>query len=394
MTANGFVARGYEGVRDAFAQAQSEDEGGAQLCIYRHGSKVVDIWAGRDKVNDRPYGEDTLTIIMSCTKGATATVVHRLAERGLIDYQAPVADYWPEFAAAGKGDARVWHLLSHSVGLPGVDPESGLAPMDWLHPERHIPVLEATASVWSPGASCHYHPITYGSMLNEVVRRVTGEGVAQVFAREVADPLGLDFWIGLPADQEPRVAPHFQATPGLTAEQIAAMLQAMGIDVTTRLARVVLHSFQQTNELIEGMNNRQGRAAELPAGNGVTDAASLARMYAALIGEVDGVRLLKPETMHTARAPRTGPMVPAGDLGKLQFGGPLAYGLGYELPREATPMLGEGSFGHAGAGGRIGFAHPESGVAAAYVANTMLTVPMGPDPRWTWMGELAKAVGA
>ncbi len=172
------------------------------------------------------------------------------------------------------------------------------------------------------------------------------------------------------------------------------MLSAMGIDVTTRLARVVLHSFQQTNALIEGMNNREGRAAELPAGNGVADAASLARMYAALIGEVDGVRLLKPETVEAARTLRTGAMTPAGDLGKLQFGGPLAYGLGYEMPREATPMLGAGSFGHAGAGGRIGFAHPESGIAAAYVANTMLTTPVGPDRRWTWMGELGKAVGA
>ena len=392
MSVGGYVSRGYEGVRDAFDQAQSADEGGGQLCVYRHGAKVVDLWAGRDKVNDRPYGQDTLTIIMSCTKGATATVVHRLAERGLIDYQAPVTDYWPEFAAGGKGEARVWHLLSHSVGLPGVDPESGLEAMDFLRPERHAPVLAAMAPVWVPGASCHYHPITYGSLLDEVVRRVTGKSVARVFEEEVRAPLGLDFWIGLPAEQEPRVAPHFSATPALTSEQLATMIAAMGIDLTTRLARVVLHSFQQTNELIDRMNNREGRAAELPAGNGVTDAASLARMYAALIGEVDGVRLLKPETVEGARTLRTGAMVPAGDLGKLQFGGPLQYGLGYELPREATPMLGVGAFGHAGAGGRIGFAHPESGVAAAYVADTMLTVPTGPDPRWTWMEELRKAV--
>jgi CubicO group peptidase (beta-lactamase class C family) len=141
------------------------------------------------------------------------------------------------------------------------------------------------------------------------------------------------------------------------------------------------------------MNNREARAAEVPAGNGIADAASLARMYAALIGEVDGVRLLKPETVEKARTLRTGQMSPAGDLGKLQFGAPMQYGLGFEFARDVTPMLGPGSFGHAGAGGRIGFAHPESGVAAAYVANTMLTVPAGPDPRWTWMGELRKAVG-
>jgi CubicO group peptidase (beta-lactamase class C family) len=115
-------------------------------------------------------------------------------------------------------------------------------------------------------------------------------------------------------------------------------------------------------------------------------------MYAAMIGEVDGVRILKPETVEHARTLRTGAMSPAGDLGKLQLGTPLNYGLGYEFPRDVLPMLGEGSFGHAGAGGRIGFAHPESGVAAAYVANTMLTVMGAPDPRWSWMEELRKAV--
>jgi CubicO group peptidase (beta-lactamase class C family) len=157
---------------------------------------------------------------------------------------------------------------------------------------------------------------------------------------------------------------------------------------------VALLSFQHTAQLIEDMNNRAGRAAEVPAGNGVADAASLAKMYAALIGEVDGVRLLTQGTVEKARTLRTAAMSPAGDLGKLQFGTPLQYGLGFELPSDATPMLGRGSFGHAGAGGRIGFAHPETGVAAAYVANTMLRVPAGPDPRWSWMDELRKAVAA
>jgi CubicO group peptidase (beta-lactamase class C family) len=390
--ANGFAARGYEGVRDAFAAAQAADEGGAQLCIYRHGEIVVDLWAGRDKVGDRPYGEDAITVIMSCTKGATATVVLRLAERGLIDVEAPVADYWPEFAANGKADARVWHLLSHSVGLPGLDPESGVTAQDMLYPERHIHALGAMAPVWTPGASCLYHPITYGSLLNEVVRRVTGESVGKLLAEEVSGPLGLDFWIGLPESEEPRVAPHFSPTPGMDIEQLTAFIAGLGIDTETRLAKVVLNSFKHTGDLIETMNNREARAAEVPAGNGVTDARSLARMYAAIIGEVDGVRLLKPETMEKARTMRTGAMVPPGDFGKLQFGAPMHYGLGFEFAREVNPMLGPGTFGHAGAGGRIGFAHPESGVAAAYVANTMLTVPNGPDPRWTWTEELRKAV--
>jgi CubicO group peptidase (beta-lactamase class C family) len=392
MKVGGYTARGFEGVREAFGAAQADDPGGAQLCVYRRGEKVVDLWAGRDAVNDRPYGEETITVIMSCTKGAAAAVVHRLAERGLIDYEAPVADYWPQFAAAGKADARVWHLMSHSVGLPGVEPESGLTAKDMLYPERHTPALAAMAPVWTPGASCHYHPITYGSLLNEVVRRVCGKGIAEVFAEEIAGPLGLSFWIGLPEAEEPRVAPHF-APPGPPAPDLTALLGQMGIDTTTRLARVVLHSFAHTGELIQDMNNREGRAADVPAGNGVADAASLAKMYAAMIGEVDGVRIVGPETVEKARTLRTGAMSPAGDLGKLQFAPPSQYGLGYEFTKPMLPMLGPGSFGHGGAGGRVGFAHPESGVAAAFVANTMLTAPLGqPDPRWTWMGELAKAV--
>jgi len=392
MDVGGYVSRGYEGVREAFAAAQAADEGGGQLCIYRHGEKVVDLWAGRDKINDRPYGEDTIAIIMSCTKGATAAVVHQLAERGLIDYEAPVSDYWPEFAAGGKGEARIWHLMSHSVGLPGVDPESGLKAHDLLELDRHLPALEAMAPVWSPGASCLYHPITYGSLLDAVVRRVTGKSVSQLLAEEISGPLGLDFWIGLPLEEDRRVAPHFQPTPGVTSEQIAALLTGFGVDTETRLAKVVLLSLQHTAELIEDMNSRALRAAQLPAGNGIADAASVAKMYAAMIGEVDGFRLLKPETVERARTLRTGSMVPPGDLDKLQLGLPTRYGLGYQLAREPTEMLGEGSFGHDGAGGRIAFAHPESGTAAAYVANTMSSGFSGPDPRWAWIAELRKAI--
>lgn len=394
MDVGGYVSRGYEGVRDAFAAAQAADEGGAQLCVYRHGQKVVDLWGGRDKINDRPYDDRTLTVIMSCTKGATAAVVHRLAERGLIDYEARVADYWPEFAAGGKQDARVWQVMSHSVGLPGIDPDSGLVAEDMLYLDRHIGALEAMAPVWEPGASCVYHPITYGSLLDGLVRRVTGKSVSQHLAEEISRPLGLEFWIGLPEEEDARVAPHFQPIPGPTADNIAAMLGAMGIDLTTRLAKTVLLSLQHTGVLIEDMNGRPLRAAQLPAGNGVTNAASLAKMYAAMIGEVDGVRLLKPETVEQARTVRTEAMVPPGDLGKLQLGLPTRYGLGYQLSREPTEMLGPGSFGHDGAGGRIAFAHPESGVAAAYVANTMAGGFGGVDPRWSWMEELRKAVAA
>jgi len=395
MSVGGYVSRGYEGVRDAFASAQAEDPGGGQLCVYRHGQKVVDLWAGRDKVNDRPYDEDTLTIIMSCTKGATAAVVHQLAEKGLIDYEARVADYWPEFAAGGKGDARIWHLMSHSVGLPGVDPDSGLVAQDLLVLDRHLAAVEAMAPVWTPGASCHYHPILFGSLLDGLVRKVTGKSVSRLLAEEISGPLGLDFWIGLPLEQDHRVAPHFSPGASLSVEQITAILTGLGMDMSTRLSKVFLLSMQHTAELIEAMNNTEGRAIQMPAGNGVTNAASLAKMYAAMIGEVDGVRLLKPETVEQARTLRTGAMSPAGELGKLAaLGLPVQYGLGYQLANGPEDRLGPGSFGHDGAGGRIAFAHPESGTAAAYVANTMSSGIGVPDPRWAWIAELRKAVAA
>jgi CubicO group peptidase (beta-lactamase class C family) len=392
MKIGGYVARGYENVRDAFASAQAEDAGGAQLCVYRHGQKLLDVWGGHDKVNDRAYAEDTLTVIMSCTKGATATIVHQLAERGLIDYEARVSDYWPAFASGGKSDARVWHLMSHSVGLPGVDPDSGLSAQDLWVLERHLSSLEEMTPAWTPGASCHYHPITFGSLLDALVRKVSGKSLSQHLADEISAPLGLEFWIGLPAEQDARVAPHFQSGQAPAPEMIKAMLTGLGVDTSTRLARTTLLAMQHTAELIEAMNNTAGRAAQLPAGNGVANAASLAKMYAAIIGEIDGVRLLKPETVESARICRTDAMTPAGDLGKLAaFGPPMRYGLGYQLAISETDRMGSGSFGHDGAGGRLAFAHPESGIAAAYVANNMVNAFGAPDPRWAWVAELRKA---
>jgi CubicO group peptidase (beta-lactamase class C family) len=395
MMPNGFVARGYESVRDAFARGQSEDEGGGQLCIYRHGHKVVDLWIGTQRANGRPWTEDTLTTIMSCTKGATAAIVHRLAERGLIDYEAPIADYWPEFAGGGKSDARVWHVMSHSVGLPGIDPESGLEPRDLLAFERHVGVLESMAPVWTPGTSCHYHPLTYGTLLDGLVRRVTGKRIAQLLSEEISEPLGLDFWIGLPPEQDHRVAPHVPHGPPLTVEGVSELLANLGIDTSSRLGGVFLLSLQHAAELIEVLNSKDGRTAEVPAGNGISNAASLAKMYAAMIGDVEGVRLLKPETIEIARTLRTDSMTPAGDLGKLQtLGLPTLYGLGYQLATDPTDRLGPGSFGHNGSGGRVAFAHPESGVAAAYIADSMYPDFGSPDPRWAWIKELRGAVMA
>jgi len=391
----GSVEPGFEKVREAFAQAQAPDEGGAQLCVYRHGKKVVDLWAGTDTVNNRPYTDQTVAVMMSVSKGAVATAAHMLSERGLLDLDAPVARYWPEFARNGKETVTVSDLLSHRAGLTSFEPASGVGPRELLDWERCTAALAAMAPLWPPGTAYMYHAVTYGYLVGEVIRRVTGKMPGRFFAEEIAAPLGLSLWIGLPAAEEHRVAPHFSRRPVMTLDQWTLLFKGFGIDTDSRVAQTMMHMVIGTGEAIAMINSPEGHAAEIPAANMIGDAASLARMYAATIGEVDGVRLLKPGTVARAMRPQTEGLSAPGDFAKLPNPSPLRYGLGYQLTRSVAPMLGEGSFGHDGAGGRIGFAHPESGIAVGYVCNNMLWDGMrGPDDRWVpWTAALREAVG-
>jgi CubicO group peptidase (beta-lactamase class C family) len=391
----GSVAPGFETVREAFVEAQRADEGGAQLCVYRDGQVVVDLWAGRDTVNDRPYTDETIAVLMSCTKGAVAAAAQMLAERGQLDFDAPVARYWPAFAQNGKADVRVRELMAHSAGLMGFEPESGIGATALLDWDRCVGALETMAPLWSPGAAYLYHFITYGILVGEVIRRVSGKTVGRFFADEIAGPLKLDIWIGLPEGQEHRRAPHFKTGPQVTVEQWRALLAGLGVDVEARLPRTLVNTLATTDAFIDLANSsRTARAVEIPAGNGVGDARSLARMYAALIGEVDGVRLIGEAAMERARTSQTAGLGPPAELANLpRPANPQAFGLGFELPSTGVPMLGAGAFGHSGAGGRLGFAHPETGVAVGYVCNTMLNSPAGPDVRWVgWTQALQEAV--
>jgi len=395
MDVHGTTERGFEALREAFAAGQKDDRGGAQLCIYRFGHKVVDLWSGVDPVNGRPYTDKTLGVLMSCSKGAVATMAHMLSERGQLDLGAPVAKYWPEFAQAGKDDVPVNYLLSHRVGLTSFEPESGVGARELLDWKRCTEALAAMTPLWKPGTAYMYHAVTYGYLAGELIRRVTGKTPGTFFRDEVAGPLGLQMWIGLPQGEENRVAPHFNDAPRLTLEQWKMMLGGLGIDIGSRVARVMMHMLISTDEAIQQFNSREGHAAEIPAGNAIGDAASLARMYAATIGTVDGVRLLKPETVDKARTPQTDGLTGPPEFAKLPNNDPQRLALGYELNRRTEPMLGDGSFGHAGAGGRMGFAHPESGVAVGYVCNNMLWDGIrGPDDRWVpWTKALREAIG-
>lgn len=378
---SGEVAPGFEGVRDAFeANFDQGLEVGAAFSCYHRGRKVVDLWGGvADPETGTPWGERTLVLVFSTTKGATAIAANRLAQEGRLDVEAPVARYWPEFAQGGKGEVTVAHLLSHQAGLAWVDEE--------LTAEEAFawdPVVEALARQvphWEPGTQHGYHAVTYGWLVGEVIRRVTGERVGAHVRRVIADPLGLDLWIGLPEAEEPRVAAliHF-IPPEITIDVLRApgedpVAQAMAqfLGPETMLGKALFApGFALASAEVWG--SRELRAAEVPAANGVTDARSLARMYAACLGEVDGVRLLGDEQVAAATVQRTsGPNT-------VLLGLDVQFGLGFMLRSDLVAVGGPRSFGHFGAGGSVGWADPDADLAFGYVMNRM-DMGLAGDPR-------------
>ncbi len=215
---DGLVEPGFEAVRDAFAHNfEVGREGGAAFCLHVDGRKVVDLWGGwSDRAHTKSYGQDTLQLVFSTTKGATAMCANLLAQRGELDLDAPVTKYWPEFGQAGKEDVLVRWLLTHQVGLPAVDVT--LTPEEAQSWDPAVEALAAQTPFWEPGTAHGYHAITYGWLVGELVRRVTGTTIGSFFASEFADPLGLEFWIGLPAEYEHRVSPVFGGGVALPTE--------------------------------------------------------------------------------------------------------------------------------------------------------------------------------
>ncbi|MCL7367549.1 serine hydrolase domain-containing protein [Streptomyces ardesiacus] len=369
MDVHGTVAGGFEPVRDAFVRNFTAlGERGAAVAVYRDGRKVVDLWAGtRDVDGTAPWRRGTAQVVRSATKGVAAAVPLLLHRRGELDLDAPVGEYWPEFKAHGKERVLVRHVLNHRAGLPVLD--RPLTPEDVLDPLRGPAAVAAQAPVWEPGTDHGYHALTYGWLLDELVRRVTGgRGAGEWIADEIAGPLGLDLWVGLPAAEEAagragRVGRLEEPEPSANGPRLRpkrAVTEAYGDpDSLTRRAFAAITPFPDQNDPVY-------RAAALPAANGIATADGLARFYAALIGEVDGVtrsvRLFDPATTELARAEES-----AGPDRVLVVN--TRFGLGYMLHGSASPFLSAGSFGHPGRGGSLGFADPEAGIALGYVTN-------------------------
>ena len=370
MIANGWVKPGFEGVQDAFAANLAEGRDiGAAFSAYHRGEKVVDLWGGiADRDTERPWAEDTLTLVFSTTKGATAICAHRLAQDGRLDLDAPVATYWPEFGAAGKETIPVSYLLSHQAGLAWIEGEN--TEEDALNWDVVIALLEAQAPHWEPGTAHGYHATTYGWLVGEVVRRITGKSLGTFFHEDVATPLGLDFWIGLPASEEPRVSTlvSWRDTTALDEATLGALEQFMGAESTIGKALFSPGGALKREDL---WNSPALHAAEIPAANGIGDARSIARMYAACIGEVDGVRLLTPEQLKIATTQQTsGPNT-------VLMGLDVQFGLGFMLPSSIITIGGPQSFGHFGYGGSMGWADPDAELALGYAMNKLDLVMAG-----------------
>lgn len=383
--AKGQVSPGFEAVASAMEELVADDrEKGLAVSVYLHGEPVVDAWCGRAN-GEEPWSEDTLAIVFSCTKGMTALCAHILIDRGLLDPEAKVVAYWPEFGQAGKEATLVRHLLNHTSGvlsfpryweLFGPDP-ARLGDLDAIAPR-----LAAAAPAWEPGTQTAYHALTYGWLTAELVRRIDGRSIGRFFAEEVAQPLGLEAWIGSPPEHDPRVASPFSggiADPAAlqaareTAAKAAAGLRAGDFSSLAALGHASL--FLPVEEgldlgdvpqaLADMLDPPAVRRVEVPGGGAVADARSLAKMYGALAvgGSLDGARLVSPESIPLVSAHRP-----------TDKGAPTGFALGYvampDMPG-GTPGPRKGAFGHPGAGGNLGFADPASELGFGLVKNKM-----------------------
>ncbi len=394
------VARGWGKVADAFRKNfEGGGEVGAACSVYAGGRLVVNLWDGlADREANRPWHGNSVMQVASTTKGATAICAHLLVQRGLLDLDAPVTRYWPEFGGGGKEHIPVRWLLSHQAGLPIVDgPLTFEQACAW---DPVIRALEAQKPLWEPGTQHIYHANTYGYLVGEVVRRITGKSLGTFFAEEVARPLGLSAWIGLPERHEKRVAKIHTAAPFSFEELLAGMIKVTGLDADTVTAWVTaLYSpgsvAIRAGELggaftsADYFTTRAWRASEHPAANMVADAHSIARMYAATVSNVNGVRLLNPATVATATEIHTDTTSMHGLPPGLNIPADRSFNmsLGFWRACPPYPMLSPASFGHPGSGGSVGFADPDARVGFGYVTNLWNFRP--DDPRAT---NLAGAV--
>jgi CubicO group peptidase (beta-lactamase class C family) len=334
---------------------------GAAFAAYQGGELLVDLWGGlADSGADAPWSRSTACVIFSGTKGLVATCLLKLIEMGQLELEEPAARYWPEFAAQGKGEILVHHIVSHSAGLPGFHRRLRLP--DLLEDRYLAALLAQQTPRWPPGEQLCYHALTFGWLCGELIRRIDGRSIGRFFADEIARPLQLDIWIGLPRSLENRVA-RLELAPAW-GESITFRRAEGGTD---ELAASVWENPPFFRRDCFPWNSSQFHAAEIPGAGGVATTQSMARLYACLAcgGQLDGVRILGEHTLQLGRAELSRGTDPVSD--EL-----MAFGVGFALQTDLR-VFGPpaNAFGHGGAGGSIHGAWPTERVGFSYVMNLM-----------------------
>lgn len=344
---------------------RERDEVGASVSLSFEGETTVDLWGGlADPCTGDPWNADTIGIVFSCTKGATAFCAHVLVARGKLDIDAPVAEFWPEFVQNGKQDATVRMMLDHSVGLPAF--KTPLEPggcTDW---DYMTGMLAAEAPFWKPGTRNGYHMINFGWTVGELVRRASGRSLGAFFREEIAEPLGLDFWIGLPEEHESRVAPIIPWPPPQPGDEFSAFTRALISDPQSIPALSLLNTGGFNP------NDRACHAAQIGGAGGIANARALAGMYTPLANGggayVDADGLARMSEISVATNEDATLLIPTRFA--LGFMKSMDNRKRHQGDRDSA-VLGRAAFGHVGAGGSIGFADPEARLGFGYSMNKM-----------------------
>jgi CubicO group peptidase (beta-lactamase class C family) len=349
---SGECTREFSKVREAFEQNFSErNELGAAVAVYKDGRKVVDLWGGhKDLARTQPWESDTLVIMNSIAKSMTALSVHMLIDRGLVEFDAPVARYWPEFAQAGKEGVLVRHVLSHSCGVIFAD---AAKPGMWFDYPQYIKAIEVQAPAWVPGMSSAYNSVNIGFILGEIVRRVTGLTVGNFIRQEISDKLGVDYFIGMRPSEIARVS-DMHPNP---QNEFFKVLDNPDAPLTRAFRASPVGYFQNLTEI---------REREVPSFGGHGSARAMARIYAALAnhGSLDGVTLLSPVSSQRLRWI-------ASERACIMTGRFTRFGFGFmHNDQDNWPMgTNPGAYGHSGSGGALAWCDPDRNLSFAYVTN-------------------------
>jgi CubicO group peptidase (beta-lactamase class C family) len=371
----GHVEAGFESVKNALdAMLLTNPQFSAQITAIWRGRTVVDLVGGPD------LAEDSVTGVFSATKGVAAAVIGLLLERGLFELDAPMAFYWPEFAAAGKADVTVRQVLSHRAGLVGV--EDGFAVEELIDSSQAAAKLASATPQWQPGSTHGYHGITIGIFMEELTRRLTGRSLQDIYESEIRAPRGIDFYLGFPESEERRFREVLPPAPTpIEAAELSA--RAASTDSIQALAFNVFHSELPPGAGDMGPNSRRMRASGFASIDGIGSARGLADVYGALLGSPDAEPLLSDATIEQlSREQSVGP-----DRVLVL---PTSFAIVYMKPNPRLDFASYRAFGHDGAGGVLAFADPTHELAFAYVPMPM-QLPGGADPKAVELSRLIRA---